>query len=369
MGVRGTGLFWLCLAEIGCGRGATAEAPVEAIAVAQVAEAPEAAPTPPRAAVELEGLLIGEFRLVEEPVVDGDTIRVEGIDGSIRLLSIDTEERLRSKADRAAVARDFERYLKRKRGYGPRPGKPGTPMGDEAREFAQSFFEGMERVRLERDHPKEIRDRYGRPLAHVFVKKNGRWKSYNVECVREGMSPYFTKYGYSHRFHNDLAHAEAEAREAKRGIWNPDAKAYGDYEERKAWWNARAEFIRAFEHKANGRDDYVQLSHWDALARLEERVGEEVTVLSTIDRIQRSKGLVKVSLVRDQGRFPVIFFEREVFHQSGVDRFGGEPVMVRGVVERYERGNYRTLQIVVKDPGQISLPSLPWPQDDPLAAD
>jgi hypothetical protein len=43
--------------------------------------------------------------------------------------------------------------------------------------------------------------------------------------------------------------------------------------------------------------------------------------------------------------------------------------MVRGVVERYERGNYRTLQIVVKDPGQISLPSLPWPQDDPLAAD
>lgn len=239
-------------------------------------------------------------------------------------------------------------------------------MGDEAREFARSFFEGVERVRLERDHPKKIRDRYGRPLAHVLVKKNGRWKSYNVECVREGMSPYFTKYGYSHRFHNDFAHAEAEAREAKRGIWNPDAKAYGDYEERKAWWNARADFIRAFEHKASGRDDYVELAHWDALARLEDKVGEEVTVLSTIDRIQRSKGLVKVSLVRDQGRFPVIFFEREVFHQSGIDRFGGEPVMVSGIVERYEKGNYRTLQIVVKEPGQISLPSLPWP-DAPAA--
>jgi endonuclease YncB( thermonuclease family) len=371
--VCGLGLLWLCLLWMGCDRAATAEAPVEAIVVAQAhadATEPEAALARPRLMLEQEGLVIGEFRLAAEPVVDGDTIRVEGIDDSIRLLSIDTEERFRSKADRAAAAKDFERYLKRKRGNSPRPRKPGTPMGDQARRFARSFFEGVELVRLERDDPKEIRERYGRLLAHAFVRKNGRWKSYNVECVREGMSPYFTKYGYSHRFHNDFARAEAEAREAKRGIWSPGAKGYGDYDERKAWWDARAEFIRAFEHKAGGRDDYVELAHWDALARLEQRIDEEVTVLSTVDRIQRFKRLVKVSLARrERGGFPIIFFEREVFKKSGIDHYGGEPVMVRGVVERYEKGSYRTLQIVVTEPEQVSLPSLPSLQDTALATE
>jgi endonuclease YncB( thermonuclease family) len=372
MRAYGVGLLGLCLVGIGCDRAATVEAPVETIAVAQAhanAAQGEAALAPTRPMLEQEGLIIGEFRLARQPVVDGDTIRVEGIDGSIRLLSIDTEERLRSKADRAAAARDFERYLKRKRGNAPRPSKPGTPMGDEAYRFARSFFEGVELVRLERDDPKEMRDRYGRLLAHAFVRKKRRWKSYNVECVREGMSPYFTKYGYSHRFHNELARAEAEARQAKRGIWSSDAKGYGDYDERKAWWDARADFIRAFEHKASGRDDYIELAHWDALQRLEERVDEEVTVLSTVDRIQRFKTLVKVSLVGESGGFPVIFLEPEVFKKSGIDQYAGEPVLVRGVLERYEKGSYRTLQIMVKEPGQVSLPPLPRPQDAALTAE
>ena len=237
-------------------------------------------------------------------------------------------------------------------------------MGERATEFAKAFFEGAEVVRLERDDPKEIRGHFGRLLAYVFVKKSGRWTSYNVEAVRAGMSPYFTKYGYSHRFHNQLTHAEADARQAKRGIWNANAQGYGDYDERKAWWNARADFIRAFEHEANRRDDYIQLTHWDALQDLEDSLGQTVTILSTIDRVQHFKGLVRVSLARQRGSgFPVIFFDRDVFRESGIDRYRREPVTVRGTVERYEKGTYRTLQVVVKDPAQVLLAKLPWPDD------
>ena len=347
----------------GCDRGAIAEAPTRQVEVAEAhtgnADRGTAAARPPEEA-EREGLIIGEYGLSDKPVVDGDTVRVEGLDGSIRLLSIDTEEKLRGKADRAAAAKDFDQYLKAKRGDATRPRKAGTPMGERATEFAKAFFGDAEIVRLERDDPKEIRGHYGRLLAYAFVKKKGRWTSYNVECVRAGMSPYFTKYGYSQRFHNQFTHAEAEARAAKRGIWDPNAQGYGDYDERKAWWNARADFIRAFEHEASSRDDYIRLTHWDALVELEERIGQEVTILSTVERIRHFKGLVRVSMARQRGSaFPVIFFDRDVFRESGIDRYKHEPVSVRGTVERYEKGNYRTLQIVVKEPAQVMLAKLP----------
>lgn len=352
---------------VGCDRGSTAEVPSQQIDVVEAhtgdADHGTAKAQPPPK-VEREGLLIGEYRLADAPIVDGDTVRVVGIEGSIRLLSIDTEEKLRGKADRASAANDFEQYLKDKRRDAPRPKKAGTPLGEEATEFARAFFDGTEVVRLERDDPKEIRGHFGRLLAYVFVEKNGRWTSYNVEAVRAGMSPYFTKYGYSHRFHNQFTHAESEAREAKRGIWNPDAQGYGDYDERKAWWNARADFIRAFEHEANRRDDYIQLTHWDALKQLEDDLGQSVTILSTVQDIRHFKGLVRVALAKQRGStFPVIFFDKDVFRQSGIDRYRGEPVMIRGAVERYEKGNYRTLQIVVKDPAQVVLASLPWPEE------
>lgn len=360
------------MAIAGCDRGATAETPIQPVDTAEThtGDADRGAATAqPRKEIDREGLLIGEYQLADKPVVDGDTIRVEGVDRSVRLLSIDTEEKLHSKADRAAAAKNFQKYLKGKRGEAVRPRKAGTPMGEEATEFAKAFFADEEVVRLERDDPKEIRGRYGRLLAYAFVKKNGRWTSYNVECVRAGMSPYFTKYGYSHRFHNQLSHAEAEARQAQRGIWDPDALGYGDYVERKAWWNARADFIRAFEHEASRRDDYVQLTQWNALDQLEQRLGQEVTVLSTVDRIRHYKGLVRVSLARQRGSgFPVIFFDKDVFLKSGIDRYEREPVTVRGTVERYEKGDYRTLQIVVQEPTQVSLPSLPWPDDAKRAA-
>ena len=362
-GVRWAAVSWLLISLIACDHGATADPP----SVAPTRRASDQADIEKPASLDaqnaafaVEGLLIGEYRLSADPVIDGDTIRVEGIDRSIRLLSIDTEERFHGKSDRAAAAKDFEAYLERKRGKSKRPTKTGTPMGERASEFAEAFFGDAESVRLERDDPKELRGHFGRPLAYALVKKEGRWTSFNVECVRAGMSPYFTKYGYSQRFHNQFSRAEAEARAAKRGIWNPNAQGYGDYDERKTWWDARADFIRAFEHEAGRRSDFILLSHWDASARLEENLGRTVTVLSTVDRIDRFKGLVRVSLDMEPGRpFPIIFFDRSVFDDTGVANYAHEPIRVRGRVERYTKGSYTTLQIVVDDAGQLTTPKLP----------
>lgn len=357
------GIGWLCVTGLGCDRGATAETPVEQIDPTESRSGPAARQQlngPPRDEAIPDGLLIGEYRLADDPIIDGDTIRVEGIKGSVRLLSLDTEERLHGNAEHAAAAKDFEADGERKRASGARPPKMGTPMGERAAEFAEGFFEGAEVVRLERDDPKKIRGNFGRLLAYAFVKKDGRWTSYSVECVRAGMSPYFTKYGYSRRFHDQLKSAEAEARKAERGIWNPTAEAYGDYDERKAWWDARAEFIRAFEDRAKRSDDLIPLSHYDALDRLEKNVGKQVTVMSTVNGIEAFKGLVRVSLTaQSKQRFPIIFFDRRAFRASGLERFEGEPVTVRGPVERYAKGSYRTLQIVVQEPEQVGLPSLP----------
>lgn len=364
MGEQGIGWpAWALIAMlfVGCDRGATVETGQAGSQSAEAVSDDDAAGSEsPDGAVGAKGLLIGEYRLARDPVIDGDTIRVVGIDSSIRLLSLDTEERLHGPASRSAATGNFDAYLKEKRGDAKRPRNTGTPMGEEASKFAEAFFEGAKTVRLERDDPKEIRGHFGRPLAYALVQKQGRWTSYNVECVRAGMSPYFTKYGYSHRFHNQLSHAEAEAREAQRGIWSPDARGYGDYDERKAWWNARADFIRAFEHEASRRDDLILLSHWDARARLEANLGQSVTVLSTVERINHFKGLVRVELAMEPERpLPIIFFDASVFGRSRIAAYEREPVRVRGRVERYTKGRYSTLQIVVDDPAQVTTPSLP----------
>lgn len=313
--------------------------------------------------LETPGLVLGEFSLPGNAVVDGDTIKVEGLDTSLRLLAIDSEETYKREADRRAAEADFARYLADKRGDSDRPIKAGTPLGEEAKRFAESFFESASRVRLERDHPKDIRGRYNRYLTYVFVEKDGAWVNYNVEAVRAGMSPYFTKYGYSRRFHDEFVAAEKEAREHQRGIWSPDALGYPDYDERKRWWDARAEFVKEFEREAQGREDFIVLTHWDALRQIDERKGQEVTVLGTVGDVRfGDRGPSRVLLSRRMfNDFPVVFFDRDVFLASDITRHEGEFVRVTGVVNEYQSKHTkkRTLQLLVNLPSQVvgSLPA------------
>ena len=319
--------------------------------------------------LETPGLVIGEFKVTK--ITDGDTIRVDGLDASLRLLGVDTEETFKSDGDRRMFEAGWQQYVVAKRGGASRPTKYPTPLGEDAKHFADSFFADADKVRLERDHPAEIRDRYNRYLAYVFVNRGGKWVNYNVEAVRAGMGPYFAKYGQSRRFHADFVAAQQEARAAKRGIWKGGVMSYPDYDERLAWWNARGAFVEDFRKEGEGKQNYIDISHWDATQQLETLVGKEVKVLGTVgDVFIGTKGPTRVTLSRQQfSDFPLVFFDRDVFTQTGIMNWKGEYVVVTGVPTLYENRHTqkKQVQIVIDRASQIRLSQVP-PGSPPAAS-
>lgn len=312
--------------------------------------------------LEVVSLELGEFPFDgPSAVIDGDTVRVKGLQASLRLLAVDTEETFKKDHEREAFAAGWEDYKKKMRGSSARPVKMATPAGEDAKAYAKEFFEGVSEVRLERDHPGEIRDFYGRYLAYLFAKKHGQWVNYNVEAVRAGHSPYFTKYGRSRRFHREFLEAQNEAREAQRGIWKPGAMHYDDYDERLRWWNEREAAISRFEREqAQKPDSHIALTRWDALLKLEQRLGQEVTVLGAVqDVIQRENGPAVVKLARTRTQnFDIVFWDRDVLLNTGLQFKRGEYVQVRGVVQKYRNARgLDGLQMQVTLPGQVLAPS------------
>jgi endonuclease YncB( thermonuclease family) len=313
------------------------------------------------ARLETPGLVIGEFHITK--IIDGDTFRVNGLDRSLRLLAIDTEETFKHDSERRAFDAGWEPYMKAMRGDRPRPAKYATPLGMDAKAWAEKFFDDVDRVRLERDDPREIRGRYNRYLTYVFALKHGTWVNYNVECVRAGMAPYFTKYGRSRRFDADFRKAEAEAKAAHRGIWAPGTMHYPDYPEREAWWNARADFIDEFRKTSQGKPSYISIDAWDAVQRLEAMAGQQVVVLGTVADVRiGQKGPSKVTLARQlHNDFPLVFFDQDVLGSSGIMQWRGEYVTVTGVPTLYENRHThkKQLQIVIDRPSQIRLSPVP----------
>jgi endonuclease YncB( thermonuclease family) len=315
------------------------------------------------------GLVVGELLLQSPGIVDGDTIKVVGIEGSLRLLGIDAEETFKSDADRRAYDQGFAAYFAKKQEGHDGPVKVATPLGMDAKHWAEEFFEDVRTVRVERDHPKELRDRYDRLLAYVMVEKDGRWLNYNVECVRAGMSPYFSKYGYSRRFHDEFVEAQDEARAAQRGIWDPTREHYPDYDLRLRWWNARADVVAGFDEEAEGRENWIALTHWDAMDRLAALEGEEVVVLATVGDIRPRQGKRPARVMLSRRMFhdlPLIFFDDEVLARSGIEDAHGEYVRVQGTVSRYVFSTRRSrarkdeeprsqLQIQIRRPEQITF--------------
>ncbi len=296
-------------------------------------------------------------------MLDGDTVKVKGLNASLRLLAIDTEETFKHDYERQAYAsKTFEQYKRDLRGKSPRPVKMPTPLGDEGKAFAQRFFDGVTEVRLERDHPGEIRDFYGRYLAYVFAKKNGEWVNYNLEAVKAGMAPYFTKYGRSRRFHEEFLLAQKNAREQKLGIWNPEAKGYGDYDERLAWWNAREAEIFQFETAAESHDNYVALTRFNSMDELGRMVGKEVVLLAAVSEVKnrpRGPSVVRLARTRISG-FDVVFFDKDVLARSKIAECVGEYVQVRGRVKAYagpKKNLPPRLQLVVSRVEQVTVPN------------
>jgi endonuclease YncB( thermonuclease family) len=307
--------------------------------------------------LEAPGVVVGtEFHITK--VVDGDTVWVDGLDKSLRLLGIDTEELFHHEENRRAAEKDWAVYLKDQRGDKLRPVKLESPVGEQAKVWAKEWFANVDKVTIERDHPAEIRDRYGRYLAYVVAMKGGVKQVYNVECVRAGMAPYFTKYGYSRRYDKEFKVALAEAKAAKRGIWDPSLQHAIDYPEREQWWNARGDFVDEFRKEGEGKPNYIDVTHWDAKKRLEDFVGKEVHVLSTVDDVVLdTKGPARVKL----GEVPLVFFDRDVLGTSGLREWKGEFVVVTGVPSMYsnKHTNKSQVQIQIDRATQIKLSPVP----------
>ena len=118
-------------------------------------------------------------------VIDGDTIAVQGTTERIRLYGIDTPEGQQTCEDAAG-----RRYL----------------CGSRAAEALASLMGRNARVSCQ----EQDRDRYGRIVA--VCTANGR--EINAELVRQGWALEYTQYSDG-RYKDE----EAEARNAKRGLW------------------------------------------------------------------------------------------------------------------------------------------------------
>jgi len=301
-------------------------------------------------------------------VVDGDTIRVRGVEGSIRLLGIDAEETAHDAKEIArleAMERGaFLRYALERRGDAPRPVKYPTPCGIAATARARELLPAGARVRLERDRPEgPDRDAFGRLLAWVWVLDGDGKDAWllNERMVREGWSPRYAKYGASARFDDRLRAAEEEARAARRGIWAPGARAYPDYPERLAWWERRARGLARVLR--DGDDALVVLGDRAAVRTLLGRVGSTVRVAGVVEDAGgpawraheggvtlRVGGAEPIEVELVGGALARAFPERRV---------AGEWIVARGPLDREgspRAGGHGYLRVVVKDPAQVGLP-------------
>ncbi len=176
--------------------------------------------------------------VVVDRVVDGDTIRVflaEGEDGtrsdSVRILALDTEEVHSS------------------------GGKPVTPLGRRASERAKELIRPGDTVRLvlpgnePRDEAlRKHRGNFGRPLVYVELE-DGR--DFQEIVIREGLSPYFVKYGYAHFSlrHARYQAAERAAQAEHLGVWDQithNGSAFRNYAALTTWWDLRARIIEGY---------------------------------------------------------------------------------------------------------------------------
>lgn len=239
-------------------------------------------------------------------VTDGDTFRFKNLTKPTRLLFIDTEETFKGKDsdDKLQQITDkwlehyYEQKQEKKSEY---PIKLESPFGMQTTEWAKEFFKDVTRVRIEKDDTLRGEDMFGRYLVYLMAEKNGKYVNYALECVRQGYSPYFNKYGNSSRFHKEFAEAQEYAKTNRLGIWNPSSKCYPDYEERIKWWNERAEELEYFYANYANDLSVINLLNGDAQKRLKDAAGKEVTVFGNIGEvnIDRFPYLLRNSITKE----------------------------------------------------------------------
>jgi endonuclease YncB( thermonuclease family) len=78
---------------------------------------------------------------------------------------------------------------------------------------------------------KKLRGNYGRLLAYVFVDG----QNLNLDLVRQGLSPYYTKYGKSEKYDAEFRAVEKQARKEELNIWG-DPELTKKYLRLKSKW-------------------------------------------------------------------------------------------------------------------------------------
>jgi micrococcal nuclease len=197
------------------------------------------------------------FEVTVVRVVDGDTLLVSAneTEERLRLAALDTEESNHGSD------------------------KPVTPWGKEAKKEATEFFEVGAELTLEfaGNEPLEVcltryRDNFGRLLVWAYRGED----DFQEHMIREGYSPYFTKYGFAdfESHHARYLRAQRAAQAAHVGVWN-QAEVNGsemrNYALLGVWWDLRAQVISDYRRfradrppLLNSRLDYEQIV---ALAR------------------------------------------------------------------------------------------------------
>lgn len=299
-------------------------------------------------------LIIGNFKISK--VTDADTFRFENLDKSTRLLGIDAEETFKT-ADAEQktneIAENWEAFYMSEKGDNKFPVKADSPLGFEGWKWAEDFFKNVDYVRLEKEDDERTLDIFGRYLVYaIAVMKDGTEVNYNVECVRQGYSPYFNKYGNSKRFHNEFIEAQNYAKENKLGVWNPDKKHYPDYEERLVWWNTRADQLENYDKKYSGDENYFNLASDKDYKRLSDYVGKEITVFGGIGQILSDKQptLLRIPHTKDENFDIVVFPENSgLLQELDIDNKKEYYIYIKGTLEVF---NDR-FQIVLKDKEQL----------------
>ena len=295
-------------------------------------------------------LIIGNFRVSK--VTDGDTFRFENLDKPARLLGIDTEETF--KTDDAEqktneIAANWDAFYLSEKGDSKMPVKADSPLGYEAWKWAEEFFKNVDYVRLEKEDDERSIDIFGRYLVYMIaVMKDGSEVNYNVECVKQGYSPYFNKYGNSKRFNAEFVEAQNYAKQNSIGIWDPNKKHYPDYDERLIWWDKRAKQLDDFEAKYSGNENYFNLGNDKDFARLGNYVGQEITVFGSIGEVLTKKFpyILRIPHTKDEV-FSVIIYEENagLLTDLDIDTKKEYYVFIKGTLETYKDG----FQIVLRD--------------------
>lgn len=298
--------------------------------------------------------VIGEFTVSK--ILDGDTFRFEGLDKSTRLMGIDTEETFKdSDAEMKVndVSTYWAEYYAHKKDSSNKPAKIESPFGYDTWQWTKELFKDVVKVRIEVDDYKRVIDMFNRYLVYIIaIREDGTEFNYNIECVKQGYSPYFSKYGYVARFDKEFKAAQKYAQDNKLGIWSGKELCYPDYYERLKWWDKRGDQIRKFETEYAGKPGYYSMLDQSDFNKLVKHVGDSITIFGTISRVITDNNPYIAKLeINEYDTIDLVFFKQnmELVKELKLDDPVGYYIYAKGKLTEYKGKK----QIIIEDKSQV----------------